>query len=61
MSLRRMWRNYVDAMDAAVMAARAGEARTSEFYVAVVRVTLDAYFEEIDRQCRLSFEKRRAE
>lgn len=52
MSLSRLWRNYLEAMDAAIMAARAGEDESSVFYVAVVRVTLDQYFSQIERHVR---------
>lgn len=47
---RTLWSNYVEAMDAAVMCSNAGDRESAYYYVCVVRVTLEHYFDSIERE-----------
>lgn len=49
LSLPELWVNYQEAMDVLVMMANAGVSDGADYYAAVARVSIDVYFQEVER------------
>ena len=49
MPVKDLWANYEEAMDAAVEAANLKQRDEALFYMAVAKVTLDLYFDSVER------------
>lgn len=55
MSVNALWANYLEAMDAVITAIEMDEKPEAMFYMAVVKISLDLYFDGVERiLCQLN-------